>query len=130
MNGKEYLEAKKYNTEIYKKYLDLYLNYIKIDFKYKIEYENERNIIFSFNTHNVKHMNHMFCDCKNLIYVDLSSFNTYNVTNMDYMFYSCNNLLYLDLSSFNTHNVKNMEYMFSFCNNCYMLIYHHLIQLM
>ena len=49
--NKEYLDAKKYNTEIYSKYLDLYLNYKKIDFQYNLKYNKKCNIIFSFNTY-------------------------------------------------------------------------------
>ena len=34
----------------------------------------------------------MFCDCKSLESIDLSSFNTNNVTNMSYMLSSCKSL--------------------------------------
>ena len=67
------------------------------------------------NTSEVTDMNRMFCGCRILNSIDLSSFNTWNVTNMECMFYDCRILKSIDLSSFNTVNVTNMSEMFYGC---------------
>ena len=72
----------------------------------------------SFKTENVTDMSSMFSNCEKIESLDLSSFKTENVTDMSFMFNHCEKLESLDLSSFNTKNVTNMEYMFS---NCYVL---------
>jgi surface protein len=98
--------------------------------------------IYNFNTINCENMNSMFCECKELEYLDLSNFKTSNVTDMGWMFSKCFKLIhiigitnfntinvikmnsmfdeckeleYLDLSNFNTSNVVDMSYMFSKC---------------
>ena len=59
----------------------------------------------------------LFCYCKNIIDIDLSSFDTKNVTDMSWMFSHCSKLTNLNLSSFDTKNVTNMSWMFSYCSN-------------
>ena len=71
----------------------------------------------SFDTQNVTSMKWMFCGCENLIKLDLSSFKTQNVTSMGWMFYKCKSLIKLDLSSFNTQNVTSMYEMFYGCKS-------------
>ena len=71
----------------------------------------------SFDTSNVTDMSYMFGVCKSLTTLDLSSFNTANVTKMEGMFYQCESLTTLDLSSFNTAHVSDMSLMFYECEN-------------
>ena len=60
---------------------------------------------------------YMFCDCENIIDIDVSKFNTQNIIDMKYMFSGCSSLTTLNLTSFNTENVTNMHCMFSECFN-------------
>jgi len=71
----------------------------------------------SFDTERVNDMSYMFKNCYNLESINLSSFKTNNVENMDHMFYSCKSLVELDLSSFDTKNVTNMSCLFYNCVN-------------
>ena len=61
----------------------------------------------------------MFCECYNIINIDLSSFqDTKNVNNMSDMFRYCNSLESLpDISNWDTKNVKDMSFMFSGCSS-------------
>ena len=99
---------------------------IKIKFRDNIKdcrfmFCNCRNIISldlsSFDTKNSTNMANMFFNCVNITNIDLHNFNTNNVTNMEFMFSSCKNIKILDLTSFNTKNVTNMEQMFFDCQN-------------
>ena len=60
-------------------------------------------------------MKSMFCKCKNLTYINLSSFYTKKVTNMSAMFQSCEKLTNLDLSTFDIQNVENANGIFHGC---------------
>ena len=71
------------------------------------------------NTRKVTDMSEMFCECSNLISLDLTCFDTSNVTTMLGMFGFGTELLTLDISSFDTSKVIDMCYMFS---DCYELI--------
>jgi len=71
----------------------------------------------SFDTKNVNNMSWMFCDCSDLTNLNLSSFDTKNVTDMSHMFYGCSDLTNLNLSSFDTKNVTDMSWMFRGCSN-------------
>ena len=62
-------------------------------------------------------MNYTFADCWNLTSLNLSSFNTSNVKYMDHMFYNDYSLSLLNLSTFHTNKVINMDYMFANCYN-------------
>ena len=66
---------------------------------------------------NIKDCSFMFCDCENIIDIDLSSFDTKNVIDMKYMFYGCQNIKNLNLAFFNTKKVTDMTYMFYDCQN-------------
>ena len=57
----------------------------------------------------------MFCECDDLINLDLSNFDTSNLTDMRLMF-GCSSLTNLDLSGFDMSKVKYYEY--DFLNNC------------
>ena len=87
-------------------------------------------------------MRELFCECHNLLHLDLSTFNTSrttdmylmfsncpkleeivfgdkfdtsSVTNMSQMFYKCQSLTSLDVSGFDTRNVEDMYFMFYGC---------------
>ncbi len=60
-------------------------------------------------------MSTMFCNCRKLKSLDLSSFNTYKVENMVSMFAGCESLNHLDLGSFKTSKNKNHNCMFERC---------------
>jgi len=78
----------------------------------------------SFNTKNVKDMSYMFCGCKKLNNLKISSaFNTKKVINFYAMFGECENLEYLDLSFFETKNAKIMTAMFSRCYNLRQIVF-------
>ena len=92
----------------------------------KVEYKKYFNpdkegiyiIKLKFNIY-IKDCSFMFCNCYNIINIDLSSFqDTKNVNNMSYMFYYCNKLESLpDISEWDTKNVNDMSFMFDFCNS-------------
>jgi len=103
-------ELNELNTEIFinnKKY-----KYTK---SFKPEKEGLYEIKIKFNI-KIKDCSYMFCNCCNLINIDLSSFDTKNVINMSYMFYGCSNLTNIDLSSFDTKNATDMSGMFHGCS--------------
>ena len=70
-----------------------------------------------FDTSNVVNMNMMFCNCRNLVSLNVNFFDTSNVTNMGNVFARCVSLINLDLSGFNTAKVTDMSNMFSGCSN-------------
>ena len=97
---------------------------LKFFFKFKdcsdmfCDCENIISIDLSFfDSSDINDTSSMFMNCINLEKIDFSSFDTKNVTNMSNMFYSCNNLKNINLSFFNTKNVKDMNCMFSKCYN-------------
>ena len=71
----------------------------------------------SFNTENVESMIEMFSGCRSLTLLDISSFNTAKVKNMSSMFWSCSSLTSLDLSNFNPDNVLDMYAIFRDCSS-------------
>ena len=94
----------------------LYINNEKVIFN-KFFIPTEKGIYeikLEFKT-KLKNCSYMFCGCKNITKINLSSFNTQNVTDMKYMFHECFSLSALDLSSFNTENVTDMQRMFFSC---------------
>ena len=97
--------------------VELYINNEKMKFKKYFNPEKEGlyeiKLIIKID---IKNCSCMFCDCKNITNLDLSSLDTKNVTDMSYMFYNCENITNLDLSSFDTKNVTDMSYMFYNCN--------------
>ena len=85
---------------------------------YSCPYLEEIKGIEVLDTSETTDMAIMFCGCRSLVSLDLSSFDTRNVTSMYAMFSGCNNLKTLDISSFDTSKVKDMSYMF---RNCWQL---------
>lgn len=71
----------------------------------------------NLNTGKVKNMHDMFCGCRALSALDLSSFDTKHVESMSSMFRGCSALTALDLSSFNTTSVGGMMSMFQGCKS-------------
>ena len=71
----------------------------------------------NLNTSEVTDMRGLFCGCKSLLKLDLSTFNTNKVTMMESMFQRCSNLQEVNLSSFNTAKVTSMISMFRGCNS-------------
>ena len=76
------------------------------------------SIIFdeNFNTSGVQSMNAMFCNCINLINLNIDNFDTSSVTDMSQMFRNCSSLTSLNLKNFNTSKVTTMYIMFSDCS--------------
>ena len=99
---------------------ELYINNKK--YKYKKYFNPDKEGIYIikliFNIY-IKDCSFMFCDCNNIIDIDLSSFqDTKNVNNMSFMFNRCNSLKSLpDISNWDTKNVNNMSYMFFGCES-------------
>ena len=84
---------------------------------YKSQYLEEIKGIEILDTGEAADMFAMFCGCRSLISLDLSSFDTRNVGSMSCMFSGCHNLKAINVSNFNTSNVKNMSFMFNSCWN-------------
>lgn len=61
----------------------------------------------------------MFCDCKSLTQLNLSSFSTENVKYLNSMFENCVSLWKLDLSSFSTKSAMHFTKTFAGCENLY-----------
>ena len=98
------------------KYIDIYINEQKIEFKTKYTSNERGEIRVKFIFHKLfTNTSFMFYDCYYLKSIDLSSFNTTNVTNMNSMFSDCSSLKSIDLSSFNTTNVTDTYEMFYDC---------------
>ena len=69
----------------------------------------------SWDVSNVTDMSFMFCDC-NCLNPDVSSWDVSNVTDMSSMFYRCKKFNQ-DISSWNISNVTDMMYMFYNCES-------------
>ena len=67
----------------------------------------------SWDVSNVTDMSFMFCDC-NCLNPDVSSWDVSNVTDMSSMFYRCKKFNQ-DISSWNISNVTDMSFMFDEC---------------
>ena len=78
---------------------------------------NEIEDVQKINTSQVKYMQSMFSNCKNLTNINVTSLDTKNVISMVDMFYNCNKLQNIDVSNFDTSNVTSMWAMFGNCNN-------------
>ena len=97
---------------------ELYINDKK--YKYKKYFNPDKEGIYiiklKYNI-NIKDCSFMFCNCKNIINIDLSSFqDTKNVYKMSYMFSGCESLKSLpDISKWDTTKVNNMIGLFSGC---------------
>ena len=83
---------------------------------YNSQYLEEIKGIEVLDTSETTDMCAMFCGCRSLTSLDLSSFDTSNVENMFAMF-TRSKLSSIDVSKLNTCNVKNMSYMFAWCKS-------------
>ena len=123
-NGNYYINGKavslQHNNliELNKSNVELFINHKqKLFTKYfNPEKEGLYEIKLQFEP-GIKNCSFMFCDCKNIINLDLSSFDTKNATNMSYMFHGCENINSLNLTSFVTKNVTDMNNMFCYCES-------------
>ena len=113
---KLYLKAKQMNTDIFENNMDVYINDQKIEFSYKYQLKEikEVKVKFVFKK-NLTNTSYMFYNCSHLKSIDLSSFITTNVKDMGNMFGYCSLLQSINLSSIDTTNVKNMTKMFDGC---------------
>ena len=96
--------------------IELYLEYVNsLDHLF----QNCKNITFidlsNFNSTSKNGINGMFEGCTNLESINFSNFDTSNFNNMENLFNDCHNLKSLNLSNFNTSKVETMYQMF---NNC------------
>ena len=73
----------------------------------------DRNIL-TLNTEGVTSMSGMFKDCK-VKHLDLSSLRTNNVTDFSDMFCNCNDLIDLNVDGFDTSNAEDFHGMFQGC---------------
>ena len=98
---------------------ELFVNYKKYKYRkyFRPEKEGYYLIKLKLNNIKIKDCSFMFCDCYNIINIDLSSFDTSEVNNMYRMFNNCIKLNNINLSNFNTQNVSNMGLMFNKCIN-------------
>ena len=71
----------------------------------------------NFDSKNVVNMSNLFSTCTKLNKVKFTNFNTQNVTNMSFVFDNCISLQFLDLSSFDTNKVTDMSFMFDSCQS-------------
>ena len=84
--------------------------------KNNIEKDGEYEIKIIFKN-NLKSINSLFEDCKDLLSIDLSNFDTSKVNDMGFMFNECKKLKEIKgINKFNTSNVINMGRMFQLCN--------------
>ena len=72
--------------------------------------------ISTFDTYNVKGMQNMFSDCKNLKSIILSNFNNNKLQNLVGMFSGCSSLENITFINFNTEHVEQAYSMFNSCN--------------
>ena len=94
------------------------INNVKYSFSYFHNFDNigKYKIKYTFNSHLIK-CSYMFCECFNLIYLNLSNFNTQKVYDMQKMFKNCSSLMNIDLSNFDTRNVTDMSVLFCGCSS-------------
>ena len=80
-----------------------------------VEYENIIKI--EINLEYVNSLDHLFQNCKNITFIDLSNFNSTSKNGINGMFEGCTNLESINFSNFDTSNFKNMENLFNGCHN-------------
>ena len=104
--------------ELDEKNVDLFINDEKHKFQkfYSFDKKGDYSIKLIFKT-KMQDCSYMFCNCTNIMEIDLTSFDTSKVNNMSRMFYNCCNLTNIDFSSFNTSKVTDMYSMFEQCFN-------------
>ena len=107
------------NSDINSSTTELYVNEEKCEFGLFPSIKVEKGIyqIKLIINKVITDCNHLFCDCSNIISIDLSSLDTKQVTNMYGMFIGCKKLKNINFTNFDTKKVTNMKCMFSGCNN-------------
>ena len=80
-----------------------------------VEYENIIKI--EINLENINSLDHLFQNCKNITFIDLSNFNSTSKNGINGMFEGCTNLESINFSNFDTSNFNNMENLFNDCHN-------------
>ena len=103
---------------------NLYINGVKTEFKFCFEPEKEGiyeiKLVFKKKLTNCSYM---FCNCDNIIKIDLSSFDSSQVKNMNYMFGKCHFLEEINLANLETSNVTDMSYLFNKCSTLKKIIF-------
>ncbi len=114
-----YIEAKEKNQNLFKENIKLYINNeeVEFDFKYNVRDEKEIKVIFKFDETKLTSTSFMFFGCSYLKSIDLSFMDTSCVTNMSSMFYSCYSLESISMTKFYTSNVNDMSFMFYGCSS-------------
>ena len=91
-----------------------YLKNKKIKFNYTYQFDKidkyEFKFVFKKSINNIRNL---FCNCYNLISLDLSNFDSNIISDMKNIFNICKSLKYLNLFNFNSNNANNMIYIFS-----------------
>ena len=72
-------------------------------------------LFFSYESE--KDFSKFFCNCENLVDLDISNLNTKNAISFKSMFGGCSNLKNIDVSKFDSSKCKSIYGMFSGCNN-------------
>ena len=80
-----------------------------------VEYENIIKI--EINLENINSLDHLFQNCKNITFIDLSNFNSTSKNGINGMFEGCTNLESINFSNFDTSNFNYMENLFNDCHN-------------
>ena len=113
---REYIHGIKNQEEIKK--TKIFINDNEIPFNYYFIFPKKGEYKIKYIFHELlESTSFLFCDCKNLISLDLSNFNTENVKDMNHMFFGCFSLREINLKNFKTHNTTNMELMFCMCSS-------------
>ena len=103
---------------------DLYINGVKTEFKFCFEPDKEGiyeiKLVFKKKLTNCSYM---FCNCNNIIKIDLSLFDSSQVTNMHYMFGKCHFMEEINLSNLETSNVTDMSCLFNKCPSLKKIIF-------
>lgn len=79
-------------------------------------YKGKRINFGKFDTSNVRDFSLMFCDCENLVGLDMSQFCLNSAEKLNSMFNGCSSFKELDLSNFNITENMNVETMFCDCS--------------
>ena len=107
-----------HNEKEIKDNCEIRINGEKISFSYYYKFLQPGNykIQYIFKK-NMQKLNHLFYDCKYLIYIDFSNLIDMNIREINYMFYGCENLKNVNLKNFNARNVFDTRFMFYGCNS-------------
>lgn len=107
-----------YLKELNDSNVELFIDEKKI--KYQKFYTFEKTGTYSVKLkfkQRIKDCSYMFCNCVNIINIDLSSFDSKSVNNMTRMFYNCEKLAEIKFGNFRTNKVTNMYSLFEECKS-------------